>query len=211
MLRIVALGFLLLASTAEAQTCTEITSLPAALQFTGCYRLKGTLGYVPASGAAITITGSSITLDLGGARIGNGTAGPGTTAVAVLVSGPRTGVVIQNGHIRGFYKGVVVDDPTSVSITIRDIRLELSRFRAIELVGVGHSVERVSVVNVGGSTVPGSSPTTGVLIQSGFIRDSNFANMDQGIAFTGGGKYRGNLTVGVGTPFTGGTDAGGNN
>jgi hypothetical protein len=59
------------------------------------------------------------------------------------------------------------------------------------------------------------SGSTGIRLQGGqdiLVIGNNFTTLDHGLAFVGEtfGKYRDNLTSGVGVPFDGGTDAGNN-
>ena len=48
-------------------------------------------------------------------------------------------------------------------------------------------------------------------VTGGLVVNNRITTADRGIEFLGTGKYRDNLTSGVTTPFTGGTDAGNNN
>jgi hypothetical protein len=63
----------------------------------------------------------------------------------------------------------------------------------------------------------GSGASIGVqvqgMVQNVFVVGNRISDFDQGVRFVAGtaGKIRGNLTSGVGTPYTGGTDAGDNN
>ena len=223
-----------LAAPARAATCSNPivqANLPCTISTGGNYTLAGNIDYATASGVAIEITTGSVTLDLAGYRLGMAAAGTSTTAVGVQVAANKKNVIIRNGMIRGAYKGVEMLGASSVGALVERLVVDLSRYRGIEVDGAGAVVRDNVVSNTGGSTV--STPATGILVVSGtavvernvvsvadtgidiageaLVAFNRILTATAGISFSGSGKYANNLTAACTTPFTGGTDAGGNN
>jgi hypothetical protein len=83
----------------------EILTLPAAATSPGVWCVKKDLGTSIASGAAITVSTSNVTIDCGDNRVSGLGAGDTTTTFGILAQN-RLNLVIRNCHIRGFYSGV---------------------------------------------------------------------------------------------------------
>lgn len=196
---------------AQAQ-CVEITSLPQTISVGGCYFFGGDLDYASVSGVAVSITTGSVTLDLNGHRLGMAAAGVSTTAVGIQVASDKKNVTIKNGLIRGAYKAVEAISTGSASgIVVENLTVDLARYVGVEVAGNGVVVRNNLILNTGGSTV--STPATAISVSGSAVVAGNIISVaDNGVVFaSGGGKYTNNLTLAVVVPFTGGTDAGGNN
>jgi len=142
----------LAAMPAQAQTCTPVSTVPYTITTNGVYCLTQALQTSQTSGAAITITGSNVVLDLNGFGIRGATAGVGTTAIGVQFSTANN--VVKNGYIRGFYKGIeVTAAAANGGTTIENVMFDATRYRAIDFDGHASTIRNNYVVNVGGSTV----------------------------------------------------------
>lgn len=126
-LRLIALcgaGLLLTASPAAAThvECGDVITTDTRLDsdLTGC------------TGDALRIDADGVTLDLGGHAI---TGGVG--AIAGVRAAQRDDVVIRNGHISGFFDGVVLDETTGSQVRL--VRAE-GNVRGIELAGSDDNV-----------------------------------------------------------------------
>jgi hypothetical protein len=67
-------------------------------------------------------------------------------------------VNIKNGYIRGFYKGIFIDDDgtnNSKAHVIEDVRVELSKYAGIHVKGLGNTIRNSSVVDTG-CAIPGN-------------------------------------------------------
>lgn len=127
----------------------------------------------------------------------------------------RNNQVIQTGGstVTRNAVGIVIDDANATvynNVVTDTLGKPSGTSNGIELYRGGTVVERNRIGNtdVGdiGIFISGGSPDF-------LIIDNRVTNMDRGIVFSTGssGKYRDNLTAGVSTPYTGGTDAGNNN
>lgn len=256
--------------TAQAETtiCTTISSLPMTISAPGAYCLRSNPAPLTAlSGSAISINADDVVLDLNGFKIEN-------TAPANQMAGvsavDRKGLIIRNGVIRGFYRGVYISDTgASLGHLIDAIRADANRHAGIWVEGEASLVRRSQVTGTGGTTAVPNTDTYGIRVAGSGVRvldndvsetlgvgtgvgkalfleaahgavvDLNRAGnttlatgyagitvmsgddlvvsanylttLEFGVIFVGGsGKYRDNLTAGVITPYTGGTDAGNN-
>jgi hypothetical protein len=100
--------------------------------------------------------------------------------------GSASGGVVESNRI----SSVIGDGPTNYGIEIIRSDHVLVRDNSITSVGYGAYL---------------------IFSNDALVRANNISNADAGIYFNSAtGKYRDNLTSGVTTPFTGGTDAGGN-
>ena len=102
---------LLTTSSAWAETidCTAITTLPTTITVQGIYCLTGDLATSMTSGLAIDIQTNNVTIDLNGWKLGGLAAGAGTGTVGIF-AWARKNITIRNGTIRGFYRGILLND-----------------------------------------------------------------------------------------------------
>ena len=164
-------GSLLLASEARAEStiCTVITQaqIPRIINASGNYCLTTNLATPSTTGAAITITAGSVTLDLNGFRLGGAAAGPGTQAIGIFADN-RSNVTIKNGGIRGFYKAIHFEETgapgTSKANVLEDLRVDQNRFAGIHVKGTGNIIRNVQVVDTGGSTVASIDNAYGIML-----------------------------------------------
>ncbi len=149
-------------STAAAETtvCTEIATLPYAINTQGVYCLNANLETNLASGEAITISVNNVVIDLNGHKIGNLSAGQTTTAVGIYAN-QRKNITIKNGTIRGFHGGILLNDTTPYTTSqghiIEDIRADFNTTIGIRVVGLGNIIRNNIVVSTGRTDLTDSS------------------------------------------------------
>lgn len=137
-------------ANAEVTQCVEVTALPATISAPGVYCLKKNLGTNITSGAAVTITANNVTFEMNGYRLGGATAGLGTTAVGVESDG-RKNIIIRNGAIRGFFRGIFLDGNTSTSSghIVEDMLMDGNRNAGIFVTGRNTTIRNNKVTNTG--------------------------------------------------------------
>jgi hypothetical protein len=151
----------------RAALCLPIELLPVTITAQGRYCLTHNLSTAQANGAAITIASDFVVLDFGGFKIGGGGAGPGTQATGVYAL-DRKNVTIENGNIRGFFRGIFLEDSSgSLDVSqghlVQAIRADENTYAGIEVQGRGNVVRNNQVVSTTGTTVfGGSSGTYGI-------------------------------------------------
>jgi hypothetical protein len=139
---------------AETTICTVISQLPYTITAQGSYCLDRNLATVITTGAAITINTNFVVLDLNGFKIGGGSAGAGTAAVGIRAIN-RQNIVVKNGNVRGFKRGISLED-TSGTFTVsqghvvEDIRADQNTEAGIWVEGRGNSVRNNQVVDTPG-------------------------------------------------------------
>lgn len=261
------LGVSIAIGARPAAACTPISAVPFTISTPGDYCLAGNVVTTATSGEAITVAAGSVTIDLQGYEIA-GTGSPSSTAAGIR-SWAQSDVTVRNGTIRGFMYGVVLDGPSggasSRNAVVEGLRIVNATYTGIRVTSQNASVSRNQVIQTGGTTMQGSSPTfagivvfgsrivvekneiagfaaisgtssvgiltnpgTNVLLERNRIFDARtgiyvgssaavqvIGNQiwqgTTGVYYTlSSGKYRDNLTVGVTTPYSGGTDAGNN-
>ena len=152
---LVLLAWFLTAVPASAETvnCTAITALPAVITVQGIYCFTGDLSTAITSGIAIDIQTNNVILDLNGFKLGGLAAGLGTQAIGIHAS-DRQNITIKNGTIRGFFKGIFLDDSgPSQGHVVEDIRADQNTSEGMEVRGSGNIIRTNQVVATGGSTV----------------------------------------------------------
>jgi len=222
---------------AETINCTPITAVPFTITAPGIYCLTQDIATNLAGGTAITIAANNVVVDGNAHRLGNLAAGPGTTAYGIHANA-RENITLKNITVRGFLRGIFIEN--ALSAIIEGIRAHRNTFAGISVGGRGNLIRDNQVVTTGGSTVL-SQPygfeiagpenqvlnndvidtvgtgSAGIIFFSlgpdNLVVNNRITHADYGIYFTAAtsGKYRDNLTSGVTTPFSGGTDAGNNN
>ncbi len=151
---------------AETTNCTEITALPAIITVQGVYCFKADLVTSMTSGNAIDIQTNNVTIDMNGFKLGGLGAGAATLANGVYALN-RKNIILRNANIRGFLRGVLLEDTSagkkdSGGHIIEDSRIEGNRKTGIEIFGSGNSVRRNQILSTGGSTVgPGATGISG--------------------------------------------------
>ena len=152
-------------ATAETTECTEITVLPATINTQGVYCLKKNLVTAIASGNAITINTNNVTIDLNGWKLGGAAAGAGTLANGIFAL-DRINIVLRNGSIRGFLRGIFLDKATGPSSghIVEGILADGNRQVGIFVEGDGTTIRNNKVTNTG----LGTNSTVAYGISAGF-------------------------------------------
>jgi hypothetical protein len=141
----------------------ESSNRPVTISRSGYYKLGDDVNV--ASGNAITITASNVTLDLGGNTVSTGAAGTGN---GIFVTG-ASGVEVRNGKVGGFNANINVTNGVNV------------RVRNLQIVGRG--------------LAPNNGPSEiGVLLiqtRGAYIENNTISSVNLGI-FVRGGNSTGN-------------------
>jgi ELWxxDGT repeat protein len=130
-----------------------IAVLPYTITKQGRYTLARNLSTAMSQGAAIRIDSDFVTLDLAGFKIGGQAAGPGTEAVGVLAVNRRN-VTVRGGSIRGFVKGVFLQETTpgtSRAQVVDQVTVDECTQAGIHVQGSGNLVRRSRVIATGGT------------------------------------------------------------
>lgn len=131
--------------------CTaSITTFPATISTPGTYCLDASHALSLASGSAIAINASHVTLDCNGFMLDNRTAGPSTTAIGVS-STDRYNIVVRHCDIRGFLMGLRMYGPTGGHV-IEDNRFLQNTYIGLNVHGNGSVVRRNLVLDTGTTT-----------------------------------------------------------
>jgi hypothetical protein len=232
------------AGHAETTQCTPIVALPATITQSGIYCLTSDFTVQMDDECAISINAHNVVLDLNGHTIDNLKAGAGTNATGIW-SSQRRNVVVKNGAVRGFVRGIFVNDvppyTKSQGWIIEDIRVDRSTQVGLMVFARDCLVRRNVVVSTGGSTLSvdamgivlvgprhraiendvmtvtgqGTGSATGIAFgvssDNGVALGNRVSEAKHGVIGPVSVKFRDNLTMGVTTPYSGGTDAGNNN
>jgi hypothetical protein len=158
---LMALGMILAGESAFAQTAapaiaaTAITKVPYLIKKPGLYVLKKDVVFTPtiaASGQAITINASDVTLDLGG-RIISTTAPQNATNTTVgigLASAPTPHVTIRNGTLRNFNQGIFLPAGGAVArVLVEDMFISNSVTEGIRVEASSIEIRRCKIVDTG--------------------------------------------------------------
>jgi len=249
--------------------CSPIATVPITLGVAGNYCLVKDMSRFISTGSAIAIAADDIHINLRGFRLDGSLAASGSQADGIAASG-RRGIVVENGTISGFYRGIFLDDASPFTSfrghRIDRIQAKGNTYAGLWVAGRGSLVRRSQVLDTGGTTVNGldtdafgiasfgaenrvldndvfnvfaagsgsasaieaSSASSSVfkknrigratfglrLISStaALVQQNRFSSLGWGVLFEPGssGRFRDNLSAGVGTPYSGGTDAGNN-
>jgi hypothetical protein len=252
---------------AETTVCTgKVTAVPFTISASGNYCFDRNLTTAPtATTNAITINADYVTLDLNGFKLDGSPAPPG--ARRGIFATNRKGLVVRNGVVRGFARGVSLEgtgsshlvedlraeghtqagiwaegsgivvrgckvsstlpltpDTSSVGIYVLGSQARLLHNDVLDTLATGSGLARSIVLEGGASSVVESnrvsnavlaSGSTGIVIASAqdlLLSANTFSTLDYGLVFEveSYGKFRDNTTAGVNTPYTGGSDVGGN-
>jgi hypothetical protein len=145
-----------LGAAGVASACDPIPRVPETITRPGAYCVTRPLSTPIASGAAITIASSDVTLDLAGFTIAN-TAGPSTAADGIVAEGQN--ITIVNGTVRGFRRGVTVNFATGPAggggNRVERVRALESRSHGILVSGDGSVVRQNQVIETHGGSGAG--------------------------------------------------------
>ena len=139
---------------------TQITTLPFTIAAPGNYFLANNLAYSGTTGTAITINASDVTLDLQGHRLICG-APPSNSVVGIAAVG-RNDLVIRNGTILNFKRGISVTGATSQRVILEKLSILSAREVAIWSDARG-AVIRDNMICGTGSGLPAGNVGTGVV------------------------------------------------
>ena len=170
---------------------TPIFNLPFTISQSGSYYFTANLQFSAASGDAITISASDVTLDLNGFAI---TSDPAVTGSAIVVSGAPQNISVRNGSIRGssalpalagFSNGISAVTAKNTSFE----RLLIANCRVDGIKTVGTSLVSHCAANLnggygfnGGEIVDCVAEGNGVgMLGSSVVRCFATANIGQGI------------------------------
>jgi hypothetical protein len=146
----------------RAALCLPIITLPTTITAQGNYCLVQNLSTSQTTGAAVTIGTDFASLDLKGFKIGGGGAGLGTQAVGVYALN-RKNITIKNGNIRGFLRGVYLQDDTGAQYTasqghlVHGLLADQNTKAGIHVMGRGNVVRQNQVVATTGTTSQGAN------------------------------------------------------
>jgi chitinase len=140
-------------STAPAAACLPIVSLPYTITVSGSYCVQQNLETSLTDGSAITIEADSVVLDLQGFTLDGSGGGAGSQADGIRAEG-RSNVTVRNGTVRGFYRGIVLEDgdpyPAMGGNRVDRVLSEASLYAGIWAQGRGAQVRRSRVNGTGG-------------------------------------------------------------
>lgn len=134
--------------------CDPIYELPWTISKHGRYCLVRNLSTAQTSGTAIEIAASDVVLDLFGFKVGGGSAGPATEASGIHAR-DRTNVVVRNGNVRGFRRGIFLEQTTagaSKRLVVERCRVDGNTEAGIHVQGSDVTVRDNQVLGVGGGT-----------------------------------------------------------
>lgn len=127
--------------------CTGfIDALPATITKQGTWCLRAGLTTAIASGNAITVGASSVTIDCNDYRL-LGTATPASTTAVAIAAAARTNVTVRNCRIEGFDTGISLTGP--YGHTVVDNHLQSLRSIGIAVTSTPGRVEGNRVSDVG--------------------------------------------------------------
>lgn len=188
---------------------------------------------VNASGVTIDLNGHTVTNTYGLANTAAGIAANGQAMITV-----RNGTITGFCYGVIFFASSFDASSSSYGHLVENVSLVKETFCAVDLQGFGSRIYRCRAVLTGGTTnqsgyigleldgasnsivdcdvcgKSGAGAAYGIYIGSGsdnFVVNNRISSVDYGVnLYSGGLKYRDNLTSGVITSYTGGTDAGNN-
>lgn len=141
-------------AAASYDACTGfIASVPTTISTQGVWCFNKDLATSIATGAAITITNSNVTIDCNSFKLGGLSAGTATETVGILADA-RTNITVRDCNIRGFLAGAVLggDDGFSGGHKVENNRFEYNTTFGLLVYGPGSMVRDNTVVDTGGTT-----------------------------------------------------------
>jgi hypothetical protein len=139
---------------AETLNCSSVDSLPFTISKPGIYCLTKNLSFKSLSVDAITITASSVLLDLDGYTIRN-TAGSGTIASGISAGQTygQTNITVRNGTLQGFFAGIrFLGGPPSGGHLVEQLLVVDTYAYAIQMSGQGNIIRNNRILRIGGTT-----------------------------------------------------------
>lgn len=162
------LALLLIVPAARGETinCTPIDLLPYSIVQQGVYCLTANLETNMTSGSAIEILANNVTIDMNGYKLGGLGAGRDTSAIGIRAF-QRKNITIRNGIVRGFLRGIHIQDTGSYVISqghlVEDILADRNTSTGLAVDGRGNTIRGNQVVETGGSTV--ESDAIGIVLR----------------------------------------------
>jgi len=126
-----------------------IDSLPATVGTQGTWCLRKDLSTAMASGNAIEVAASNVTIDCNHFKVGGLAAGIGTAATGVYAD-HRINVTVRNCAIRGFRVGIRLVG--GAGHLVEDNRLDQTTWMGLDVSGDNNRVQRNRVYDTGGSS-----------------------------------------------------------
>lgn len=175
----------------ETNNVTQISHVPFHITSPGIYRLTTNVQYRQATGAAITIDSSDVTLDLGGHTV-RGLSGSESTAIGILAVDQHN-IAIKNGRVAGFYFGIDIratdrDTRKSNGHLICNIIAERNWYFGMRVVGSRSEIKNCKILDTGGSMKKGHTIPHGVRLvgKHNALRNSHICDLR--LKQFGGGK-----------------------
>jgi len=158
-----------------------VTSVPAVISAPGVYCLSSDLSLATATGVALRIEANDVVLDLNGFTLSGKAAGPASTVDAIQ-AGSRSGLIIRNGTITGFYRGVVIQGTSSHACLIERLLLYDLTYEGIRAEGWGHIIRGNRLLNITGNPDAaaggnGGSAAIGVYGAANAVLDNDVADV----------------------------------
>jgi len=132
-----------------------IDSVPATISTQGTWCLRRDVSTSQASGQAINITTNNVTIDCNDYKLGGLGAGQGTLTVGINAL-ERSNITVRNCAIRGFLKGVVINNGTGGGHLVENNRFDNNTWLGIDIGGEGSVVRGNRILDTGGTTVIGN-------------------------------------------------------
>jgi len=145
---------LLRPAAAETTICTAITSIPYTITAPGVYCLNFDFNVSLASGSAISINASNVTLDMNRHLLSNLAAGANNYAYGIS-STYQKNVVIKNGSVQGFFFGVELNDASPYTNTQGNVIEDIAAARntiAMYVAGQSNLLLHNRISQTGGPT-----------------------------------------------------------
>jgi hypothetical protein len=151
----------LLASSSQAASFSEISTVPYTISSPGEYRLSQDLTYA-GQNSAIVIASDDVVLDLAGFTL-SGTAGPMSLANGIYAWNRRN-LTVRNGRLSGFLFGVLISGDASANYVVEGITASSNWYYGIAAGSANAVVRGNTVMDTGGSALPGYTIPIGIAV-----------------------------------------------
>jgi hypothetical protein len=164
-------------TAAPAISATPITKVPFVITKPGLYMVKKDLVSASATGTAITISASNVTLDLGGHVLSGGTNNAG---YGVRSYPNPTNITVRNGVIRNFSVGVELQNNYLGWRLVEDLVVANSGITGITITASSIEVRNCKVLDTG--YLSSSGNTFGIAVESNdaTVADNVVSNISTG-------------------------------